>query len=454
MEPAVSPLLTDLYQLTMLQAYLDSGMTDIAVFELFVRKLPTTWNFLIAAGLDDVLTYLEQLRFSAEELAWLESQKFSPKLTRYLAQFRFDGDVEAMPEGTVFFPLEPILRVVAPLPQAQFVETRIINLLQYQTLVASKAARSVLVAPGKLLVEFGMRRAHGAEAALLAARASYLAGFNGTSNVLAGMKYGIRTYGTMAHSYIQAHSSESQAFLDFARSHRSNIVLLIDTYDTERGAQRVVDAAKMLAQEGIVVDGVRLDSGDLAQHAFKVRAILNHGGLQDATIFASGNLDEWKLRDLLAAKAPIDAFGIGTRLDVCADAPYLDCAYKLQEYAGTPRRKRSEGKATWPGRKQVFRNYDGLHIAADVIAVHDDPQPGQPLLKPVMRNGRCIAVPEPLVRLQERALTQLATLPEPLRSLDKAGEYPVGIAGSLLRLARVVDEFQDSTQGHMSFTDH
>ena len=303
MEPVVSPLLTDLYQLTMLQAYLDAGMTDIAVFEFFVRSLPSTWNFLIAAGLDDVLSCLEQLQFTHEELAWLAKRGFSPTLIHYLEKFRFTGDVDAMPEGTVFFPLEPILRVTASLPQAQLIETRLINLLQYQTLVASKAARSRLVAPNKLLVEFGMRRAHGAEAALLAARASYIAGFQGTSNVLAGMKYGIPTYGTMAHSFIQAHPSETEAFLGFARSHQHDVVLLIDTYDTERGAERVVEIAKTLQQEGTPVQGVRLDSGDLADHAVKVRAILNRGGLQNTTIFASGNLDEWKLRDLLAQQA-------------------------------------------------------------------------------------------------------------------------------------------------------
>ncbi len=382
MECAVSPLLTDLYQLTMLQAYLDADMNEVGVFEFFVRKLPSTWNFLVAAGLDDVLSYLEALRFSQDELNWLASQSFSPTLIRYLEQFRFSGDVDALPEGTVFLPTEPVLRVVAPLPQAQLVESRIINLLQFQTLIASKSARCILAAPDKLLVEFGMRRAHGAEAALLAARASYLAGFGGTSNVLAAMQYGISAYGTMAHSFIQAHPTEAQAFLNFAKSHRHNVVLLIDTYDTEAGASRVVEVAKLLAADGITIQGVRLDSGDLADHAQKVRAILDAAGLKNATIFASGNLDEWKLRDL--REAPIDGFGIGSRLDVSADAPYLDCAYKLQEYAGVPRRKRSEGKATWPGRKQVFRQYDGERMAHDTIAAQDDKQPGAPLLQPAM----------------------------------------------------------------------
>jgi nicotinate phosphoribosyltransferase len=440
MERGGSPLLTDLYQLTMLQAYLDCGMTDVAVFEFFVRKLPSTWNFLVAAGLDDVLSYLEDLQFTAPELEWLSAQEFSSGTIDYLRQFRFSGDVDALLEGTIFFPTEPVLRVVAPLPQAQLVESRIINLLQFETLIASKAVRSVLVAPDKLLVEFGMRRAHGAEAALLAARASYLAGFSGTSNVLASMRYRIPAYGTMAHSFIQAHASESEAFLDFARSHRRNVVLLIDTYDTEQGAQRVIDVARTLAGEGIKVHGVRLDSGDLAEHACKVRAILDAGGLKEVTIFASGNLDEWKLRDLRDKGAPIDGFGIGSRLDVSADAPYLDCAYKLQEYAGVPRRKRSEGKATWPGRKQVFRHFDGLRMNYDTIATHNDSQSGVPLLRAAMKNGRRVAAKEPLTKTRKRVGAELAQLPERLHRLERSDPYRVEIAESLHQLARVADE--------------
>jgi nicotinate phosphoribosyltransferase len=440
MENAVSPLLTDLYQLAMLQAYLDAGMNDVGVFEFFVRKLPSTWNFLVASGLDDVLSYLEGLRFAKEETDWLASQRFSPELLRYLEQFRFTGDVDALPEGTVFFPTEPVLRIVAPLPQAQLVESRVINLLQFQTLIASKAARCVIAAPGKLLVEFGMRRAHGAEAALLAARASYLAGFAGTSNCLAAMRYRIPAYGTMAHSFIQAHASEVQAFLHFAKSHRQNIVLLIDTYDTEAGANRVVDVAKVLAVENISIAGARIDSGDLAKHARKVRAIFDAAGLNNLTIFASGNLDEWKLQELNAKGAPIDGFGIGSRLDVSADAPYLDCAYKLQEYAGIPRRKRSEGKSTWPGRKQVFRHYDGKSMANDTIAVHNDKRPGEPLLQPAMRNGRRVGVNEPLVTIQERFRSYLKLLPDSLRHLEKSDDFPVTIAESLQRLAQVADE--------------
>ncbi len=354
-----SVLLTDLYQLTMLQGYYEQNIEELAVFEFFVRKLPENRGYLVAAGLAQVLTYLEQLRFSSDEIEWLASTgQFKPAVLDRLEALKFTGDVHAMPEGTVFFPNEPILRITAPLPEAQLVESRIINLLHFQTLIASKAARSVLIAPDKLLVDFGMRRAHGSEAALLAARASYLAGFTGSATVAAGMHFGIPVFGTMAHSFIQAYSSESQAFADFAEANPDNVVFLIDTYDTEAAAQKVVDLAPALHAQGIKIKGVRIDSGDLADHARKVRTILDRGSLNDATLFASGNIDEYKLAELMAEQAPIDGFGIGTRLDTSSDAPYLDCAYKLQEYAGVARRKRSEGKATWPGRKQVYRNYD------------------------------------------------------------------------------------------------
>ncbi|MEN6586645.1 MAG: nicotinate phosphoribosyltransferase, partial [Sulfuricella sp.] len=268
MIPPYSGLLTDLYQFTMLQGYLEQEMEEVAVYEFFVRKLPAGRNFLLAAGLEQALQFLETVSFSAEEVAWLEqSGRFTPKLLDYVANFRFSGDVDAMAEGTVFFTDEPILRVVAPIPVAQLVETRLINLLHFQTLVASKAARVVLAAPGKLLVDFGLRRAHGAEAGLLAARACYLAGFGGSSNVLAEREFGIPAYGTMAHSFVQAHTDEAQAFENFARAQPDNVVLLIDTYDTEAAAHKVVALAPGLARDGIRIKAVRLDSGDLGEHA-------------------------------------------------------------------------------------------------------------------------------------------------------------------------------------------
>lgn len=441
MNPLSSPLLADLYQFTMLQTYLELDMQETAVFELFVRKLPPGRNFLVTAGLEQVMEFLENLAFSPEELDWLAT-RFPPHVITYLEQFRFDGDVHAMPEGTLFFPNEPILRITAKMPQAQLVESRIINLMHFETLIASKAARSVLTAPDKLLVDFGMRRAHGAEAGLLAARTSYLAGFSGTATVLAGTLYDIPVFGTMAHSFIQAHRDESEAFEHFARSHPNNTILLIDTYDTEAAAHKVVTLARKLRASQINIQGVRLDSGDLAEHARNVRHILDAGGLENTTIFASGNLDEYKLHTLLSAHAPIDGFGIGTALDISIDAPALDCAYKLQEYAGKPRRKHSEGKATWPGRKQVYRHYgsDGC-IAGDIVTLEDDdPQQGEPLIQPFMRSGKRLHSSPSLHALRGQTLENYKRLPVAMTMLDTALNYPVTISHALQALADQLDQ--------------
>jgi nicotinate phosphoribosyltransferase len=442
MDPLRSPLLTDLYQLTMLHTYYRSRMEATAVFEFFVRKLPPNRNFMMAAGLEQALDFLEQARFGPEELDWVaRSGFFTPEFVKHLEQWRFTGDVHAMPEGTVFFPDEPILRVTAPMPQAQLVESRLINLIHFESLVATKAARSVLVAPGKQLVDFGLRRAHGAEAGLLAARAAYIAGYASTATVLAGSRFGIPVVGTMAHSFVQAHDEEAQAFIDFARAFPKGTVFLVDTYDTEAGVRKVAALAPRLRREGIAVQGVRLDSGDLVSLARSARRILDDAGLRDTAIFASGNLDEYRLRELLEAGAPIDGFGVGTSLVTSADAPYLDAVYKLQEYAGRPRRKRSEAKATWPGRKQVFRVSEPAgRFHHDVVTVEGDRQDGEPLLRPVMRSGRRSGDPEPLSKIRARAAAQLAQLPPRLTVLETAPEpYRVEIAPALQRLAEEVD---------------
>jgi nicotinate phosphoribosyltransferase len=442
-------LLTDLYQLTMLQGYYRERMNDIAVFELFVRKLPASRGFLVAAGLEQAVDYLRNLRFMPGELDWLGSTGFfDAGFLRQLEQFRFTGEVHAMPEGTVFFAEEPILRVTAPMPEAQFVESRLINILHFQTLIASKAARSVLAAPGKSLVEFGFRRTHGGDAGLLAARACYLAGFTGTATVSAGRHFGIPVFGTMAHSYVQAHRSESEAFEHFARANPGNVVLLIDTYDTEAAAQKVVELAPKLKALRIRIKGVRLDSGDLADHARKVRKILDAGGLTETIIFASGNIDEYALERLIAAEAPIDGFGIGTRLDTSEDAPYLDCAYKLQEYAGVPRRKRSEGKATWPGAKQVYRHSDkdGLW-AGDTVTLADAPCEGRALLRPIMRAGELVEPLPPLDQIRDHAKNQLDQLPGYLRGLKNLRGYPVSISAELRVLAEIMDREQGGVSG-------
>src|SRR5271157_3754592 len=435
-----SALLTDLYQLNMLAAYLDHSLTETAVFELFVRKLPSRRGFLMTAGLDQALRFLETLAFTPKDLEKIRGLgPFSDHFIAYLDSFRFSGDVDAMPEGTVFFPDEPIVRVTAPLPEAQFVETRLVNLLHFQTVIASKAARMVLAAPGKPLIDYGLRRAHGAEAGLFAARASYIAGFAGTATVAAGLDFGIPVYGTMAHSFIQAHDDETLAFEHFARSHPQGLVLLIDTYDTERAAERVVALAPRLAAEGIAVSGVRIDSGDLGEHARQVRRILDAGGLHTVKIVVSGGLDEDSLLALSRAGAPIDSYGVGTSLTTSSDAPALDCAYKLQEYAGTARRKRSEGKATWPGRKQAWRWYDERgRFARDLVSLAGERYEEEPLLRPVMRGGRRLPDLPDLTTSRAHAADQLTRLPRPLAGLE-AYHYPVEIGVPLRELAAALD---------------
>lgn len=441
MTSSESPLTTDLYELNMIQAYLDRGEDKEAVFEFFIRRLPERRSFLLAAGLEDALTYLETLRFSPGEIDWLKSTKrFRSNLIDYLAAFRFTGDVHAIPEGTVCFPNEPLIRITAPLPMAQLAETRLINILHFQTMIASKAARMVLAAPGKLLSDFGLRTAHGAEAGLFSARASYIAGFASAANVLAGERYGIPIVGTMAHSFVQVHDDEMVAFENFARARPEGVILLIDTYDTEAGARKVVELAPKLKADGITIDGVRIDSGDLTAMAKKVRGILDAGGLKDVIILVSGGINEDVLLKMVVAKAPIDGFGIGVNLDASIDAPSLDCAYKLQDYAGKPRRKLSEGKQTWPGRKQVWRSYDAQGVmCGDVLSLEGDKQDGEALVVPVMRAGKRLAPAPTLAQIRERAARDLARLPEPLRRLEPGVAYPVEISAKLKAMAAEID---------------
>jgi nicotinate phosphoribosyltransferase len=438
-----SPLATDLYQLTMLQAYYLEGMDQTASFELFVRKLPPNRNFLLAMGLEQALQYLKDLRFSEEDCAWLESTGiFRPEFLDSLLGFRFEGDVDAMPEGTPFFPDEPIVRVTAPLPQAQMVETRLINLLQFETMIASKAVRSVIASAGRLLVDFGMRRAHGAEAALLASRASYVAGFEGSSNLLAGRTFGIPVFGTMAHSYVMAHDDEAEAFARFSATlPPERLVLLVDTYDTLAAVDKIVELARAVSGRSIRPRWIRLDSGDLGELAASARQRLDSGGLSECRIFASGDLDEYAIADLVANHTPIDGFGVGTRLVTSADAPFLNCAYKLQEYAGKPRRKRSHGKVTWPGCRQVFRRYDdGGLLASDRVALVGEPADGEALLLPVMRGGKVLSVdPSPTESARRQVTRQIELLPRPMLALRSAASCPVEISQALSDLAHTLD---------------
>jgi nicotinate phosphoribosyltransferase len=435
LQPRFSPvLLTDLYALTMLQAYFEERMRDVAVFSLFVRRLPDRRNYLLACGLDDALAFLENLRFDAAALAYLDSLgAFSDRFLRHLEQLRFTGDVYAVPEGTPVFANEPLVEVEAPIDEAQLVEALVMNQVQLQTVLASKAARVVEAAAGRPIVDFGLRRMHGTDAALKAARAFHIAGVESTSNVAAGQAYGLRVAGTLAHSYIQAHDDEAEAFRAFAKLYPET-VLLVDTYDTLAGVRKVVDLAKELGP-AFRVRGVRLDSGDLGDLAVETRRILDEAGLGRVIIFASGGLNEDEVARLVGLGAPIDGFGVGTDMGVSRDAPSLDIAYKLVEYAGRPRLKLSTGKSLLPGRKQICRvERDGV-ADHDVLGRRDDEPCGRPLLQRVMAGGeRCPAGRVTLSDARARARGELNRLPPRIRSLEPASPpYAVELTPGLAR---------------------
>jgi nicotinate phosphoribosyltransferase len=425
-------LLTDLYELAMLQAYFEEGMEKEAVFELFPRRLPERRNYLVACGLDDVLHYLETLSFPPEAIAGLSRLgRFSDRFLERLARLRFSGDVYAVPEGTVVFGGEPLVEVVAPLPEAQLAETFLMNQVHFQTLAASKAARVVTAAAGRAVVDFGVRRMHGTDAGMKAARAFFIAGIQSTSNVLAGVTYGIPVAGTMAHSYVQAHADETEAFRAFARVF-PDTVLLVDTYDTLEAVRKVVALAREMGDR-FRISSVRLDSGDLDALSKAARRILDDGGLRDVSLFASSSLDEYAIAKLLAGGAPIAGFGVGTHMGVSEDAPYLDMAYKLVEYDGVGRTKLSPKKPILPGRKQVFRTLARGEAAGDVIAGHEEVLDGRPLLVQVMKSGRRTAAGrETLLVARDRARRELAELPTRLRALEAASPpYPVRVSAAL-----------------------
>lgn len=428
-------LLVDLYELTMAQAYWREGMaSEEAVFSLYFRKLPARRNYVLACGLADVLRYLERLSFSPEHLDYLESLGyFSRDFLDWLGELRFTGDVWAVPEGTPVFPEEPLLEVVGPIAAAQLAESLVMNQVCFQSVVASKAARVVTAADGRAVVDFGLRRMHGADAGLKNARAFHVSGVAATSNVLAGHVYGVPVAGTMAHSYIQAHDDELDAFREFAALYPET-VLLVDTYDTLDGVRKVVELAAELGDD-FRVRAVRLDSGDLGELAGESRKILDAAGLERVEIFASGGLDEDRIAALVARGAPIDGFGVGTKMGVSEDAPALDMAYKLTAYAGKGRLKTSPGKRILPGRKQVFRREEKGRAVGDVIARADEDLPGRPLLERVMAGGRPIA-PDAidLERARERARRETAALPDRVRALAPAHPlYPVAVSAALER---------------------
>jgi nicotinate phosphoribosyltransferase len=417
-------LLLDLYELTMAQSYFDQGLHERpATFSLFVRRLPPGWGYLVAAGLEAALEYLETLSFQDDDLSYLEEKRlFTPAFLGFLARLRFSGEVRALSEGTLFFPDEPVLEVTAPMVEAQLAETLLLNQIQLQSLVASKAARCVDAAAGRALVDFGLRRAHGTDAGLALARSSYLAGFDSTSNVLASRRYGIPLAGTMAHSYVQAFADELTAFRAFAHSYPDDCTLLVDTYDVLAGARNAAVVARELQARGHRLQAVRLDSGDLLDLSRQVRTLLNDEGLPEVAVFASGSLDEAEIERLLANGAPIDGFGVGTKLATSADAPYLDVVYKLAAFDGRPVLKLSVGKETWPGAKQVWRVRDAEESFFDTIGLsnEDPPAGGMPLLEVAMAGGHRLGA-ESLEGARERCAEQRELFRRPREIRFSAG---------------------------------
>ena len=418
-------LFTDLYELTMAAAYVQAGMTGTATFELFVRRLPPERRFLVVGGVDEAIAYLRSLAFTDAHLDYLRGLALLPEgFFEWAREVRFDGDVWAIPDGEVAYATEPLVRVTAPLPVAQLVETYLINAIASNTLIASKAARVMLACGGRSFVDFSARRDHGTEAAMQAARAAWVGGAAGTSLVLAGLRDGLPLSGTMAHAFVMAHDDEKDAFRHYARCFPDGATLLVDTYDTVEGARRAVEVAHELAPEGIAIHAVRLDSGDLDELSRAVRAVLDDGGLPGVQILASGDLDEHRIAELVRAGAPVDAFGVGTQLGTSADAPSLGAVYKLVEDEGGPRMKLSEGKQTLPGRKQVWRSG-----ATDVLGLADETgHDGRPLCVQVMEGGEDTGANGDLTAARERCRAALAELPPADRALLAAGETDRGRA--------------------------
>ncbi len=424
-----SPLFTDLYELTMMNGYLKAGKTEWAAFELFVRKLPKNRNYLVFAGLNDVVELLQDYRFSESDIDYLYSLKlFSDDFLDFLKNFRFTGKLYAMREGEIFFQNEPVLRVEAPIYEAQLFETAIMNQVHISSLIATKAARVFSVAKGKKLADFSLRRTHGFDAGMKVARSSYLAGFDATSNVLAGKVYGIPVVGTVAHSFIMAFESEEEAFRAYLNAFPNHGILLVDTYDTVEGVKKAIKIAK---EVGIPLKGVRLDSGNVVELSKIARKLLDEAGFKETKIIVSGGLDEYSIKEILEKGAPVDAFGVGTKLGTSADSPYIDFVYKLVEFNGKPVMKTSSGKKMYPGRKQVFRNEDH-----DVVGVFGEELPGEPLLEKVMENGLLIKEFPSLKESREYFLERFSKLPEELKRIDRKVEYPVRISEKLKELYR------------------
>jgi len=431
-------LLTDLYELTMAAAYFEHDRCGPASFSLFVRRYPPGRNYFISAGLSDVLDYLSSLEFGPDDLTFLEStHMFKPEFLSHLENFRFTGSVDAMPEGRIFFADEPVLELTAPMIEAQIVETFVINAIGFQSMIATKASRCVHAAGPRKLVDFSLRRTQGTDAGMKVARASYIGGFIGSSNVLAGKHFGIPFYGTMAHSFITSFDDETEAFRAFVQTFPENSILLVDTYDTLQGTKKAVEVGKEMAARGEKLKGIRLDSGDMTALSRKARKILDEGGLEDTQIFASGAFDEYKIKKLLDEGAVIDSFGVGTKMGVSADAPYLDMAYKLVQYDGRPVLKLSQEKTSLAAEKQIFRYREASgRMKRDVIGLRDDAFPNtEPLLERVMDKGEILSPAPPLHQIREAFLDEFTHLDDRYKSIDDIDKkYPVSLSPRLIKL--------------------
>ncbi len=446
-------LFVDLYELTMMQAYFIYGYNETAVFDFYIRKrkgIPR--NFFVFAGLEYLLEFISNLKFSESDLEYLDSLKiFKKEFLDYLKDFRFEGDIYSVEEGRIVFPDEPLVEVVADLTQAQFLETALINLVQFSTLVATKSARCFAVAGGRILVDFGARRAHSFQSAEAAARASFITGFAGTSLVYAGKKYGIPVYGTMAHSYVMIFDDEKEAFEKFSRMYPGTI-LLVDTYSTEKGIKNAISVLKKLREEGINIKGIRIDSGDVVKLSKYAREIFKKEGLEDLIIFLSGAINEYKIKEIIDSNGEVDGFGVGSELTVSADMPYLDCAYKLVEYGGKPKMKLSEGKKTIPSRKSLIRLYKNSMMVADVItpfgyeeeAIRNKDMirydQSELILKKVCSKGKilddiCLKDKKQyILTCRDRFLKDFSYLPDEFKNIYHSREYPVIFSSSIRKI--------------------
>jgi len=435
--------LTDFYELTMCAGYFENQRSETANFDLFIRRLPPNRSYFVFAGLEQTLLFLEEMRFNEEQMAYLRELGFKEDFVRYLGDFKFTGEVWAVPEGTIVFPEEPLIRVIAPIIEAQLIETFVLNTVNLQTMLATKASRVVTAARGRPITEFGLRRTQGTDAGMKAARCTYLAGCSGTSNLLAGMKYGIPVFGTMAHSYVMFFESEIEAFRAFTKAFPEGTTLLIDTYNDLMGAKNAARVAKELQKHGHRLSGVRLDSGDLVSLSKKVRTILDKNGLDYVKIFASGDLDEYKVDELMRRGAKVDSFGVGTRMSTSSDRPFVDVVYKLSgkiEHEGfVPTMKLSRGKVTLPGKKQIFRQKnDQRKYVRDVIGLADERVHGEPLLLKVMEKGRILHALPSLEEIRQHSSASLSCFPEKYKKLRNAPLYPVELSPKLRKIRKTL----------------